>query len=154
MIRTGKVVVNLNTGVVDVDNHPVHLTGKEYGILELLSLHKGTTVTREMLLDHLYGGMDEPELKIIDGFVSKLRKKLVQATGGEHYIVTVSGGGYVLRDLPDPAVAKERKELGEVSKTASSLAMRPVSSPRISSSTRVTEADHWDPAIGPSRPRT
>jgi two-component system cell cycle response regulator CtrA len=119
MIRTGKVVVNLNTGVVDVDNHPVHLTGKEYGILELLSLHKGTTVTREMLLDHLYGGMDEPELKIIDGFVSKLRKKLVQATGGEHYIVTVSGGGYVLRDLPDPAVAKERKELGEVSKTAS-----------------------------------
>ena len=83
----------------------MHLTGKEYGILELLSLRKGTTLTKEMFLNHLYGGMDEPELKIIDVFVCKLRKKLAQATGGKHYIDTVWGRGYVLRDPPDGSVA-------------------------------------------------
>jgi two-component system cell cycle response regulator CtrA len=100
-IRTGKLVVNLDTRVVSVDDRPIHLTGKEYGILELLSLHKGTTMTKEMFLNHLYGGMDEPELKIIDVFVCKLRKKLAQATGGNHYIETVWGRGHMLRD-PEP----------------------------------------------------
>jgi two-component system, cell cycle response regulator CtrA len=97
-IRTGDLVVDLNTRVVAVNEKPVHLTGKEYGILELLSLRKGTTSTKEMFLNHLYGGMDEPELKIIDVFVCKLRKKLAQATGGNHYIETIWGRGYVLRD--------------------------------------------------------
>ncbi len=76
VIRTGKLLVNLDSRVVEVDGQPLHLTGKEYGILELLSLRKGTTLTKEMFLNHLYGGMDEPELKIIDVFVCKLRKKL------------------------------------------------------------------------------
>ena len=71
-------------------------------MLELLSLRKGTTLTKEMFLNHLYGGMDEPELKIIDVFICKLRKKLSTATGGENYIETVWGRGYVLRD-PEPA---------------------------------------------------
>jgi two-component system cell cycle response regulator CtrA len=97
-IRTGKLVVSLENHVVTVDDHPLHLTAKEYGIIELLSLRKGTTLTKEMFLNHLYGGMDEPELKIIDVFVCKLRKKLSTATGGEHYIETVWGRGYVLRD--------------------------------------------------------
>jgi two-component system, cell cycle response regulator CtrA len=97
-IRTGKLLVNLDTRIVSVDDKPVHLTGKEYGILELLSLRKGTTLTKEMFLNHLYGGIDEPELKIIDVFVCKLRKKLAQATGGRHYIETVWGRGYVLRE--------------------------------------------------------
>jgi two-component system cell cycle response regulator CtrA len=97
-IRTGKLVVNLDTRVVSVDDQPVYLTAKEYGILELLSLRKGTTLTKEMFLNHLYGGIDEPELKIIDVFVCKLRKKLEQATGGSHYIETVWGRGYVVRD--------------------------------------------------------
>ena len=83
-IRTGKLAVNLGTRVVSVDDQPVHLTGKEYAILELLSLRKGTILTKEMFLNHLYPGMDEPELKIIDVFVCKLRKKLAQATGGNH----------------------------------------------------------------------
>ena len=84
----------------------MHLTAKEYGILELLSLRKGTTLTKEMFLNHLYGGMDEPELKIIDVFVCKLRKKLAQATGGSHYIETVWGRGYVVRDpVPLPRVS-------------------------------------------------
>ncbi len=98
VIRTGKLSVNLDAHVVEVDSRPIHLTGKEYGILELLSLRKGTTLTKEMFLNHLYGGMDEPELKIIDVFICKLRKKLVAATGGDNYIETVWGRGYVLRD--------------------------------------------------------
>ncbi len=98
VIRTGKLAVNLDAHTVEVDKQPLHLTGKEYGILELLSLRKGTTLTKEMFLNHLYGGMDEPELKIIDVFVCKLRKKLAAATGGLNYIETVWGRGYVLRD--------------------------------------------------------
>src|SRR5262249_15164462 len=81
-IRTGKVAVNLDARVVTVDDHPLHLTGKEYGILDLLSLRKGTTLAKEMFLNHLYGGMREPQAKIIDDFVSELRKKLAKATGG------------------------------------------------------------------------
>jgi two-component system, cell cycle response regulator CtrA len=100
VIRTGKLIVNLDSRVVEVDGQPLHLTGKEYGILELLSLRKGTTLTKEMFLNHLYGGMDEPELKIIDVFVCKLRKKLSTATNGDNYIETVWGRGYVLRDPP------------------------------------------------------
>ena len=102
IIRTGKVNVNLDAKTVDVHGKSVHLTGKEYQMLELLSLRKGTTLTKEMFLNHLYGGMDEPELKIIDVFICKLRKKLSEATQGENYIETVWGRGYVLRD-PDPA---------------------------------------------------
>ena len=101
IIKTGKLTVNLDTRTVEVDGQPLHLTGKEYGILELLSLRKGTTLTKEMFLNHLYGGLDEPELKIIDVFVCKLRKKLAAATGGDNYIETVWGRGYVLRDPVD-----------------------------------------------------
>jgi two-component system cell cycle response regulator CtrA len=101
VIRTGKIEVNLDGKNVTVGGKPVHLTGKEYQMLELLSLRKGTTLTKEMFLNHLYGGMDEPELKIIDVFICKLRKKLANATDGENYIETVWGRGYVLRD-PEP----------------------------------------------------
>ncbi len=100
VIKTGKLTVNLDTRTVEANGQPLHLTGKEYGILELLSLRKGTTLTKEMFLNHLYGGMDEPELKIIDVFVCKLRKKLATACSGENYIETVWGRGYVLRDPP------------------------------------------------------
>jgi two-component system cell cycle response regulator CtrA len=98
VINTGDLVVNLDTKTVEVGNERVHLTGKEYQMLELLSLRKGTTLTKEMFLNHLYGGMDEPEVKIIDVFICKLRKKLANAAGGENYIETVWGRGYVMRD--------------------------------------------------------
>jgi two-component system cell cycle response regulator CtrA len=98
VIKTGDISVNLDAKTVDVDGKTVHLTGKEYQMLELLSLRKGTTLTKEMFLNHLYGGMDEPELKIIDVFICKLRKKLAEATGGANHIETVWGRGYVLRD--------------------------------------------------------
>jgi two-component system cell cycle response regulator CtrA len=109
IIKTGKLTVNLDTRTADVNGLQVHLTGKEYGILELLSLRKGTTLTKEMFLNHLYGGLDEPELKIIDVFVCKLRKKLATATSGENYIETVWGRGYVLRD-PAPRNSRAEKQ--------------------------------------------
>ena len=105
VITTGKLTVNLDTKTVEVDAQRVHLTGKEYQMLELLSLRKGTTLTKEMFLNHLYGGMDEPELKIIDVFICKLRKKLAAATDGAHYIETVWGRGYVLRDPTENVAA-------------------------------------------------
>ncbi len=111
VIKTGKLTVNLDTRTVEINSQPLHLTGKEYGILELLSLRKGTTLTKEMFLNHLYGGMDEPELKIIDVFVCKLRKKLTAATSGENYIETVWGRGYVLRDpAPVPDTGKPEQQ--------------------------------------------
>lgn len=105
VIQTGKLSVDLDTRSVEVNGQPIHLTSKEYAILDLLSLRKGTTLTKEMFLNHLYGGMDAPELKIIDVFVCKLRKKLAAATGGDNYIETVWGRGYVLKD-PPPAEEK------------------------------------------------
>lgn len=110
-IVTGSITVNLDTRTVDVDGKALHLTGKEYGILELLSLRKGTTLTKEMFLNHLYGGMDEPEVKIIDVFICKLRKKIEQMTGGESHIETVWGRGYVMRD-PEGQAASSKKAAG------------------------------------------
>src|ERR1700677_829307 len=98
VIATGDLVVNLDQKTVEVASNRVHLTGKEYQMLELLSLRKGTTLTKEMFLNHLYGGMDEPELKIIDVFICKLRKKLANASEGRNFIETVWGRGYVLRE--------------------------------------------------------
>ncbi len=106
VIHTGDLIVNLDAKTVEIAGQRVHLTGKEYQMLELLSLRKGTTLTKEMFLNHLYGGMDEPELKIIDVFICKLRKKLAAAAGGLNYIETVWGRGYVLRE-PDPNEARE-----------------------------------------------
>ena len=100
VIQTGLVEVNLDTQTVSVAGKDLHLTGKEYGIMELLSLRKGSTLNKEQFLNHLYGGIDEPELKIIDVFICKLRKKLIKASGGKNYIETVWGRGYILKD-PD-----------------------------------------------------
>ena len=106
VIKTGKLAVNLDTKTVEVDGVRVHLTGKEYQMLELLSLRKGTTLTKEMFLNHLYGGMDEPELKIIDVFICKLRKKLANASEGRNFIETVWGRGYVLREPEEGEAAQ------------------------------------------------
>ena len=101
-IVTGRLTVNFGARSASVDGTRLPLTGKEYGILELLSLRKGTTLAKEMFLNHLYGGLEEPELKIIDVFICKLRKKLIAATKGESYIETVWGRGYMLRDPERP----------------------------------------------------
>lgn len=99
-----RIVMNLESRTVEIDGAPVHLTSKEYGILELLVMRKGSLITKEMFLNHLYGGIDEPDLKIIDVFVCKLRKKLAKITGGVNYIDTVWGRGYLLKDNNKDAV--------------------------------------------------
>ena len=107
IIKTGPIMVDLGARTVEVDGKKLHLTTKEYGIIELLSLRKGATLTKEMFLNHLYGGMDEPEVKIIDVFICKLRKKIEKISGaGGSCIETVWGRGYVLRD-PNSAPHKE-----------------------------------------------
>src|SRR6516162_1706889 len=101
-IRTGELVVDLKTRVVSVHDKPVRVTCKESSIFELLSVQKGAMVTKQILLDHLYDGVEAKELKIIDVFVCHLRKKIAQETGGNHYIATVWGRGYMLRYLDAP----------------------------------------------------
>jgi two-component system, cell cycle response regulator CtrA len=98
VVTVGDLTLNLDSKTVEVSGTRVHVTGKEYQMLELLMLRQGTTLTKEMFLNHLYGGMDEPELKIIDVFICKLRKKLSNASGGQNWIETVWGRGYVVRD--------------------------------------------------------
>jgi two-component system, cell cycle response regulator CtrA len=98
VIQTGDLIVDLGTKKVEVNGLRVHLTGKEYQILELLSLRKGTTLSKEMFLNHLYGDMDEPDAKIIDVFICKLRKKLASASGGNEFIETLWSRGYTLSD--------------------------------------------------------
>ncbi len=104
-LRVGALQLNLENREVLVSGEPVHLTGKEYAMLELMVLRKGTVLTKEAFLNHLYGGMDEPEVKIIDVFICKLRKKLAQAGAGE-IIGTVWGRGYTVRDQAKPAMPK------------------------------------------------
>jgi two-component system cell cycle response regulator CtrA len=98
VINIDDLCVNLDTKMVEINGARVYLTGKEYQMLELLSLRKDRTLTKEMFLSHLYGGLDEPEMKIIDVFICKLRKKLANASGGKDYIETVWGRGYVMRE--------------------------------------------------------
>ena len=109
VIRVGRLTVNLDERCASVDDRVVNLTGKEYAILELLAIRKGSTLNKEFFLSHLYNGVAEPEMKIVDVFVCKLRKKLMQAGLDEAYIDTVWGRGYVLRepsqeDLSAPVV--------------------------------------------------
>jgi two-component system cell cycle response regulator CtrA len=110
IIKTGLIEVNLDAKMVEIGGKSVHLTGKEYQVLELLSLRKGATISKDMFLNHLYGGMDEPELKIIDVFICKLRKKLEHATGCHTSIETVWGRGYILRD-PEPVIIQNESML-------------------------------------------
>jgi two-component system, cell cycle response regulator CtrA len=101
IIRTGNIALNLDTRTAEVCGAPVHLTPSEYKVLELLSLRKNSVLTKEMCLNHLYNGLKEPEVKIIDVFICKLRKKLAAAAEGDNQIETVWGGGYMLRDTPE-----------------------------------------------------
>ena len=105
VIDTDDLRVNLDSKLVEISGTRVNLTDKEYQMLELLALRKGMTLNKEMFLSHLYGGMDDPEAKIIDVFICKLRKKLASASGGKDYIETIWGRGYAMRELSEVAVS-------------------------------------------------
>lgn len=100
VVRTGGMEINLNSKIVTIDGKVLNLTSKEYSLIELLAMRKGTTIHKEQFLNHLYGGMDEPEMKIIDVFMCKIRRKIEKLTKEEEYIQTVWGRGYILKDLP------------------------------------------------------
>ena len=101
VLRFDKVAINLDTRSVMVNKQKIHLTNKEYAILELLAMRRGTILTKELFLNHLYNNIDEPEIKIIDVFICKLRKKLADASGGVNYIETIWGRGYILKEYED-----------------------------------------------------
>jgi two-component system, cell cycle response regulator CtrA len=108
VIDIGDLALNLETKTVRIAGTLVHLSVKEYQMLELMVLRMGTVQTKEAFLNHLYDDA-EPEAKIIDVFICKLRKKLALASQGGSYIETVWGRGYVIRDADerghDPAPA-------------------------------------------------
>jgi two-component system cell cycle response regulator CtrA len=118
-LRLGSIELNLDSREVTVDGQEVHLTGKEYSILELLVLRKGMVLTKEAFLNHLYGGMDEPEMKIIDVFICKLRKKLAVA-GADNLIGTVWGRGYIIREPTDDST-----DSMQIDATSQRMTMRP-----------------------------
>jgi len=105
VITVGDLVVNLDAKTVQISGERLYFTAKEYTILELLALRKGTIITKEMFLNHLYGGLDEPGEKIIDVFICKLRRKLSNASHGVNYIETMWGRGFMLRE-PDETETK------------------------------------------------
>jgi two-component system cell cycle response regulator CtrA len=117
VINCDGLSINLDSKMIEINGSRVHLTTKEYQMLELLAIRKGMTLTKEMFLTHLYSGMDEPEIKIIDVFICKLRKKLADASGGKNYIETIWGRGYALREPleiapPPDGFFPHRSELG------------------------------------------
>lgn len=105
VVTIGRLTVDVDARTVKVHGGRVRLTPMEYRVLELLSLGKGTTLTKEMFMYHLYGGMNEPKPRIIDVFVCKLRKKLA-AAGGDGYIETLRERGYTLRERTSEEAAK------------------------------------------------
>ncbi len=105
VIAIGDLIVDLQARSVEIYGRKLHLTGKEYQMLELLALRNGSTLTKDVFLNNLYGDLDEPDAKIIDVFICKLRKKLLNASGGQDYIETIWGRGYVLREPTKQAIA-------------------------------------------------
>ena len=104
VIQTGNLEVDTEAREARVCGTPIQLTATEYRMLELLALRKGSTIPRETMFDSLYDGEDDPEQKIIDVFICKIRKKIAAANRGESYIATAWGTGYRLRE-PTASVA-------------------------------------------------
>ncbi len=98
-VKLGAVTIDFNQRCVFVNGRSAELTAKEFDVVELLALRRGKVLSKENFLNYLYGGLNEPEVKIIDVFICKLRKKLAHL-GASDLITTVRGKGYVLRDTP------------------------------------------------------
>ena len=141
-LRVGPLLLNLDSHEVAVDGQAVHLTGKEYAILELLVLRKGMVLTKEAFLNHLYGGMDEPEMKIIDVFICKLRKKLAMA-GADNLIGTVWGRGYMIRE-PSPSHTGAPSRSGQSAHRGLILSQHPAAKQR---QIDIAAADHHADAL-------
>lgn len=96
----GRLAVDQVQRLIRIDGHPIGITEMEYRVLELLAFARNNVVTRQMLLKHLYRRSDDqPQPKIIDVFISKLRKKLRSASGGAEFVETIPQRGWILRDI-------------------------------------------------------
>ena len=122
-VSAGNLEVDLNRHLALVEGESLPLTGKEFRIVEFLALRKGSVLSKAAFLSHLYGGMDEPEPKIIDVFICKMRRKLELAGASGVSIDTVWGQGYILR------------ETAAVNQTLGSLSAS-IETPRAEASTR------------------
>jgi two-component system cell cycle response regulator CtrA len=91
----GNISLNQLTNDIRINGTSTHFTGKEYAILALLIRRAGTVVTKELIMDNCYGGRDEPDWKIVDIYICRLRKKL-RAVGSSEHIENVWGRGYML----------------------------------------------------------
>lgn len=100
IIKIGELEINLRNRIATIQGQVLNLTSKEYSVLELMAMRKGAALNKEAFLNHLYGGIDEPELKIVDVFICKLRKKISELAQRGNYIETIWGRGYMLKD-PD-----------------------------------------------------
>lgn len=101
IIKIGPLELNMKQHKVSIYGNELFLTSKEYSILELLLIKRGSVLAKETFLNHIYGGFDEPDLKIIDVFICKLRKKISELAGNINLIETVWGRGYIVRDGGD-----------------------------------------------------
>ena len=102
----GRLAVDQVQRLIRIDGHPIGITEMEYRVLELLAFARNNVVTRAMLLKHLYRRADDqPQPKIIDVFISKLRKKLRSASGGAEFIETIPQRGWILRDIETASAA-------------------------------------------------
>ena len=98
----GRLAVDQSQRLIRIDGHPIGITEMEYRVLELLAYARNNVVTRTMLLKHLYRRADDqPQPKIIDVFISKLRKKLRNASSGAEFIETIPQRGWILRDIDE-----------------------------------------------------
>ena len=97
-VDIGPMSLDINKKTVSIYGKPLPLTSKEYVMLEILMLRKGVLVTKEVFVNHIYYGTDEPDFKIIDVFICKLRKKLAELTGGINVIETIWGRGYMIKE--------------------------------------------------------
>ena len=112
VVKVGDIALDLNSKTVTVTGKAIELTGKEYGLLEMLCLRKGSVLSKETFLNHLYGGMDEPQAKIIDVMICNLRKKISRFVGDDIYIETVWGRGYTIRDKEEERIRIKSQAMG------------------------------------------
>ena len=94
-------MVDLSRNYAKIGDARPDLNAKEFRIIEFLGLRKGAVLRKGAFLNHLCGGIDEPEPKIIDVFMCKLRRKLADAGASGVVIDTIWGQGYILREMRD-----------------------------------------------------
>jgi two-component system cell cycle response regulator CtrA len=114
-ITCGNITLDQANGAVTVDGRAVRVTKREFDVLELLLLRRGTLVSKDDFLQRLYGSEDGPDSRTLDVFICKLRRKLA-AAGAAEFIRTAWGRGYMAEEPPVAGIdaARSRFASGQV----------------------------------------